>query len=146
MHDLVHTDLSIPTNIHPAKIRNIPLIGTIACGEPITAEQNIDEYVATLDEGLPSGDLFYLNAKGDSMEPKIPDGSKVLCHAQPDVENGEIAAVLVNGDEEATLKKVHKFSNYVLLEAINEAYEPYVVDAEHPARIVGKAVSMKVDF
>lgn len=136
----------MPKNIEMAQIRNIPLIGVIACGEPITAEQNIDEYVATLDEGLPSGELFYLRAKGDSMTPKIPDGSKVLCRAQPDVENGEIAAVLVNGDEEATLKKVHKFSNYVLLEAINESYEPYVVDAEHPARIVGKAISMKVDL
>lgn len=136
----------IPTNIHPAKIRNIPLIGTIACGEPITAEQNIDEYVATLDEGLPSGELFYLRAKGDSMEPRIPDGSEVLCRAQPDVESGEIAAVLVNGDEEATLKRVHKLNGYVLLEAINEGYEPYIINEANPARIVGKAVSVKSEL
>lgn len=136
----------IPTNIEMAQIRNIPLIGVIACGEPITAEQNIEEYIPTLDKDLPAGELFYLRAKGDSMAPDIKDGSDVLCRAQPDVESGEIAAVLVNGDEEATLKKVHKLDGYVLLEALNEAYAPYLVNEDHPARIVGKAVKVVNDL
>lgn len=134
------------TNMQSNNTVMIPLIGTIACGEPITAEQNIEEYIPTLDYDLPSGDLFYLRAKGHSMEPRIPDGSEVLCRAQPDVESGEIAAVLVNGDEEATLKRVHKLNGYVLLEAINEGYEPYIINEANPARIVGKAVSVKSEL
>jgi repressor LexA len=102
----------------------IPVLGEIACGDPITAQENIEEYRERPANNLPSGDLFYLKTKGDSMEPKIPDNSYVLIREQADVENGEIAAVLVNGDTEATLKKVHKLDGIVLLEAVNEKYDP----------------------
>lgn len=140
-HDLQNKD-SIPTNLMRPTFRNIPVIGTIACGEPITANENIDNYIPTIEEGLPSGELFYLKASGHSMEPIINDGSNVLCRVQETVENGEIAAVLVNGDNEATLKKVRKTDNFVILEAINDAYEPYVITEESPARIVGKAIQV----
>lgn len=125
---------------------SIPILGIIACGEPITAEENIYEYREVLKDNLPSGNLFYLEAKGDSMSPKIPDGSYVLVREQTDVENGEIAAVLLNGDEEATLKKVRKLGKTVLLEALNDAYEPYVINEDNPARIIGKAVKLEVDL
>lgn len=125
---------------------SIPILGIIACGEPITAEENINEYREVLKDNLPSGNLFYLEAKGDSMSPKIPDGSYVLVREQSDVENGEIAAVLLNGDEEATLKKVRKLGKTVLLEALNDAYEPYVINEDNPARIIGKAVKLEVDL
>ncbi len=125
---------------------SIPILGIIACGEPITAEENIYEYREVLKDNLPSGNLFYLEAKGDSMSPKIPDGSYVLVREQSDVENGEIAAVLLNGDEEATLKKVRKLGKTVLLEALNDAYEPYVINEDNPARIIGKAVKLEVDL
>lgn len=125
---------------------SIPILGIIACGEPITAEENIYEYREVLKDNLPSGNLFYLEAKGDSMSPKIPDGSYVLAREQSDVENGEIAAVLLNGDEEATLKKVRKLGKTVLLEALNDTYEPYVINEDNPARIIGKAVKLEVDL
>lgn len=125
---------------------SIPILGIIACGEPITADENINEYREVLKDNLPSGNLFYLEAKGDSMSPKIPDGSYVLVREQSDVENGEIAAVLLNGDEEATLKKVRKLGKTVLLEALNDAYEPYVINEDNPARIIGKAVKLEVDL
>ena len=124
----------------------IPVLGTIACGEPITAEENIEEYRETLKSSVPTGNLFYLKAKGDSMYPKIPDGSYVMVREQSDVENGEIAAVLLNGDEEATLKRVRKLGDSILLESINEEYEPYLVNEDNPARIVGKAVKLEVDL
>lgn len=122
---------------------NVPVLGEIACGEPIDAEENITEYRSLPKDRLPSGKSFYLKAKGNSMEPKIPDGSYVLCREQPDVENGEIAAVLVNGDEEATLKRVIKQNNTILLQALNEAYAPYIVDSHNPARIIGKAIQVE---
>lgn len=129
-----------------SEVVSLPVLGMIACGEPITADENINEYREILKDNLPSGKLFYLVAKGDSMYPKILDGSYVLVREQQDVENGEIAAVLVNGDEEATLKRVRKFGDRILLEAINDGYAPYLIDEDNPARIIGKAVKLEVDL
>ncbi|MGY4105100.1 LexA family protein [Ignavigranum ruoffiae] len=137
----------LPKNVTeiPPAIR-IPVLGLIACGEPILADENISEYRETFNRNLPKGDLFFLRAKGDSMAPNIPDGSYVMIRHQEDVENGEIAAVLVNGDEEATLKKVRKLGDSILLEAINEDYAPYLVNKNNPARIIGKAVKVEYEL
>lgn len=127
-------------------IIRIPILGIIACGEPILADQNIDDYKERSVENLPKGNVFYLRAKGDSMEPLIHEDSLVLIREQSDVENGEIAAVLVNGDEEATLKRVRKFGDTVLLESINDNYEPYLITKDNPARILGKAIEFVFEF
>ena len=119
---------------------DIPVIGTIACGDPITAEQNVAYYKPYNKSSLPSGEVYLLEAKGDSMEPNIPNKSLVLCRVQNDVENGEVAAVLLNGDTEGTLKRVRKIDGIVLLEAINPAYPPILVNEDNPARIIGKAI------
>lgn len=123
-------------------IISIPIIGEIACGDPITASENVLGYRDRSSTNLPTGELFYLKAKGDSMEPKIPDGSFVLIREQPDVENGEIAAVLVNGDTEATLKRIRKVQNSLVLEPLNQDYNPYIVNESNPARILGKAIEV----
>lgn len=127
---------------HIKEVVNIPVIGTIACGDPITAEQNVEYYKKRSVVDLPSGEVYYLKAKGDSMEPKIPDQSLVLCRYQNDVESGEIAAVLVNGDTEGTLKRVRKMNGIMLLEPINDAYEPILVNEKNPARIIGKVMEI----
>jgi len=135
-----------PTNlieIQPNFIK-IPILGTIACGEPILAEQNVEGYMYEYSELLPAGNIFALVAKGDSMEPTIPNGSKVLIREQSEVEYGEIAAVLVNGDTEATLKRVKKQGDTILLMPDNPKHEPYIVDHNNPAKIIGKAISFKV--
>ncbi|WGT38540.1 XRE family transcriptional regulator [Lysinibacillus sp. 1 U-2021] len=124
----------------------IPILGVIACGDPILATENIEGYTYEFAEYLPSGEIFALKAKGDSMEPTIMNGSKVLVRAQSDVENGEIAAVLVNGDEEATLKRVKKQDGIVLLMPDNNSYEPIVVSPSNPARIIGKVIRAIMDF
>lgn len=121
---------------------SIPILGEIPCGEPITAEENIIGYKERSVENLPKGNFFYLIAKGDSMEPKIPNGSSVLIKEQPEVENGEIAAVIVNGDNEATLKKVRYIGETVVLEPLNHEYEPYIITKESSARIIGKAIEV----
>lgn len=126
----------------PLTATKIPVLGSIALGYPITAEQNVDEYKQRISEDLPNGDLFYLECKGNSMYPLIQNGALALCRVQSDVENGEIAAVLVNGDTEATLKRVKKIDNEVLLQPENNDYEPIIVNKNNPARIIGKVVEV----
>lgn len=127
-------------------IIRIPIIGEIACGDPITAQENISGYVEESTENLPSGELFYLKAKGSSMEPTIPNGSNVLIREQPEVEDGEIAAVLVNGDTEATLKRVKHQGNIIMLIPDNQEYNPYIITADNPAKILGKAIRLTTDL
>lgn len=143
--DMMNVDLSVaPTNIIKIKeTTSVPLIGTIACGDPIFAEENIGDYIAFPSELLPSsGRMFFLKAQGNSMSPTIQDQSLVLIRKQSDVENGEIAAVLLNGNTEVTLKRIRKLNNSVLLEAINSDYEPLIVNESNPAMIVGKAIKV----
>ncbi|WP_300562794.1 LexA family transcriptional regulator [Companilactobacillus sp.] len=127
-------------------IIRIPIIGEIACGDPITAQENISGYVEESTENLPSGKLFYLKAKGSSMEPTIPNGSNVLIREQPEVEDCEIAAVLVNGDTEATLKRVKHQGNIIMLIPDNQEYNPYIITADNPAKILGKAIRFTTDL
>lgn len=124
----------------------IPILGVINCGNPILAEENIEGYQEEIEETLPSGNLFYLRTKGDSMMPTIQENSKVLIRQQPSVEDGEIAAVLVNGDTEATLKRIKHQNGIVMLLADNSKYAPIIITPETPAKILGKAVKVSFDL
>lgn len=140
---------SLPDNLatlSPSDFKRIPILGTIACGDPILAEQNIEGYTYETIDSLPHGSIFALKAKGDSMSPTIPDGSTVIIREQSDVENKEIAAVLVNGDNEATLKRIEKFGDVVILKPDNPAHPTILIDEENPARIIGKAVGFRVNL
>ena len=119
--------------------RQIPILGTIACGAPILAQEHIDGYTE-----LPASIHadFALICKGDSMAgARIFDGDIVYIRAQEQVENGEIAAVLIDG--EATLKRVRCFEDRISLEPENPTYRPLILWAEdmNRARILGKAVA-----
>jgi len=133
-----------PANMEEAspELVRIPVLGTIACGNPIMVAENYTEYIYMPRDRLPKGKLFYLRAKGDSMAPTIPDGALVLVREQPDVEHGAIAAVLVNGETEATLKRVKRQGNMVILMPDNPAYEPIVVTPQNSVRIIGRAVQV----
>lgn len=116
--------------------KKIPVIGTIAAGEPILAVENIEEYI-DLDEKI-SAD-FALRVKGDSMVgANIFDGDIVFIRKQSDVDDGEIAAVII--DDSATLKRVFKFENKVVLRAENPKYKPILLNGDKSVYIVGKAV------
>ena len=120
-------------------MRKIPLLGTIACGDPIIATENIEEEI-DIPEHI-SGD-FALRCKGDSMiNARIFDGDIVYIRQQETVENGEIAAVLIDG--EATLKRVRLFEDHISLEPENPQYRPIVLWGEemNTVRILGKAVA-----
>jgi len=131
--------------ISPATVK-IPILGTIACGDPILAEENFKGYRYESPDRLPSGNLIYLEAKGDSMEPTIPNGSYVLIREQPEVEYGEVAAVRVNGNTEATLKRIKKHGNTILLMPDNPKHDPIVVDENNPITVIGKAVKVEWDL
>ena len=123
------------------QIKYIPLVGTIAMGTPITAEQNIERYIPEFFlEDIPEDELFALHCKGHSMEPTIPDGAIAIIHKQPDVEDDEIAAVLVDDDSEATLKRIKHMGDSVLLMPDNKSYDPILLDEKHPGRIIGKVI------
>lgn len=120
------------------KMNRIPLIGTIACGTPILATENLDGEV-TVPEEINAD--FALRCKGDSMiDARIHNGDIVYIRQQPTVDNGEIAAVLI--DEEATLKRVYISDDTITLVACNSKYQPFVYTGEqlNQIRILGKAV------
>lgn len=146
--DLMNKDLSFrPSNIIEIKhTKSIPVLGAIACGEPILAEQNITDTIAFPTELLPSGNLFFLKADGDSMNPTISDGAYVMVRKQENVENGEIAAILFDDDNEATLKRVKYIGDNIILEADNRDYDPIIVTKESRPRIIGKAVKVLNDL
>ncbi|MEE3805684.1 LexA family transcriptional regulator [Lysinibacillus fusiformis] len=139
---------NLPTNLIPVQPNfvEIPILGNIACGDPITAIENHDGYRYEPEETLPSGNLFYLKAKGNSMEPTVPDGSYVLIREQPEIEYGQIAAVLVNGDTEITLKRIKKQGNAIFLMPDNPKHDPILVDENNPVRVIGKAVRYTQDL
>ncbi|MGE4276885.1 MAG: LexA family protein, partial [Lawsonibacter sp.] len=118
----------------------IPRIGRIACGTPLFAEQNIQEYVL-LPEGVKAD--FVLDCVGDSIiDASIDDGDTVFIREQPEVENGEIAAVLI-GDK-ATLKRVYHNGTILTLMPANHNYAPYSYTADELecVRIIGKATAV----
>lgn len=137
--ETVRTD-PLPPNVIPLpRMRRLPLLGTIACGTPTLAEENIETYLCAPEEI--SAD-FCLRCRGDSMiNARIFDGDIVLIREQPDVDNGEIAAVLIG--EEATLKRVYKYPNRLELRAENPTFAPLNFEEDNlsAVRILGKAVA-----
>lgn len=132
---------SVPGNIIAMpEMRKIPLVGSIACGAPILAEEHIEDYV-DIPKNIHAD--FALTCKGDSMiNARIFDGDIVYIRQQDMVENGEIAAVL-NGDGEATLKRVRLFDDHISLEPENPMHRPQIYWNEemNAVRIIGKAVA-----
>lgn len=137
--DTTRRAVSIPPGFMPLpRMVKKPLVGRIACGEPITAEQNIEKYVDVPEDVHCD---FCLECEGDSMiDVGIHDRDVVYIRIQPEVENGEIAAVRI-GDE-ATLKKVYYDGESLILMPCNSAYLPktYTGPALDEIKIEGKAV------
>lgn len=129
----------------------IPVLGTVAAGIPIYAIEEIVDYEELDEVATHSGDFFGLRIKGRSMEPRILEGDTVIVRRQDDVDSGDIAIVLVNG-EEGTCKRVIKHSGGALsLIALNPvAYEPHFYTAEEvrslPITIAGKVVELRGKF
>lgn len=128
----------------------IPILGTVIAGIPVTAVEDIIGYEEISKKIARCGDYFALEIKGDSMEPKMSKGDIVIVKQQNTVENGQIAIVLVNGDE-ATVKKVRFRDNGIELIAFNSyVYEPHFYSAkeidELPVKIIGRVVELRAKF
>ena len=127
-------------------IREIPLIGRVAAGEPILAAENV-ESTLSVDAGfVPSGDVFALQVEGDSMQKVgIMNGDIVLARQQTSALQGEIVVAVI--DEEATVKRYYQEGSQVRLMPENDAYEPIVVHpSEESFRIAGKIVGLMRRF
>ena len=131
---------SLPSNILPVpEMRKIPLLGTIACGEPILATENIEGEVDIPKEIHAD---FALRCKGDSMiNARIFNGDIVYIRQQDIVDDNEIAAVLIN--DEATLKRVRLYPDHIVLEPSNPMYQPlsFWKEEMNEVHILGKAVA-----
>lgn len=126
----------------------IPVLGYIRAGYPIYAEENIIDYEEISSIMAARGEFFGLKIRGNSMEPRMFENDIVIVRKQPDIESGEIAVVLVNGDE-ATVKKVIKSENGIMLVPLNSncSYDPqFYSNAEiesYPVIIAGKVVEVR---
>lgn len=130
----------IPAGFEPLpEMATIPLVGSIACGTPILAEQNIEARIGV--PALWQAD-FALTCHGNSMAAMIQDGDIVCIRKQPEVENGEIAAVRIG--EEATLKRFYRQGDTVMLQAENPAFSPlvYTRDQLNEITIEGRVVGI----
>ena len=126
-------------NIIPYKTKKVPMLGEIPAGEPMMVAEECCEYYVEVDESI-SVD-FCLRVKGDSMiNARIQDGDLVFIRKQPIVENGEIAAILIDG--EVTLKRFYKNGNGVILKPENSKYQPryYTEKDFKDIKILGKAI------
>jgi repressor LexA len=126
-------------NIIPYKTKKVPMLGEIPAGEPMMVAEECCEYYVEVDESI-SVD-FCLRVKGDSMiDARIQDGDLVFIRKQPIVENGEIAAILIDG--EVTLKRFYKNGNGVILKPENSKYQPryYTEKDFKDIKILGKAI------
>ena len=142
----VSRDYLIGTQTPTGNGVKIPLLGKVAAGIPIEAAENLIG-----DEEIPqklaaTGDFFALLIKGDSMSPDIQNGDKIIVRQQSEVENGQIAVVLINGND-AVCKEFKRLPNGVMLISRNPNYEPMVFTSEEidttPVRIIGRVIEVR---
>ncbi len=109
------------------EMTSIPVIGQVAAGQPILAEENIESYVPLPASFVPRGDSFILNVKGESMiNAGIFDGDKVLVHACNTADNGDQVVALI--DDSATVKTFYKEQGHIRLQPENDSMDPIIVD------------------
>lgn len=145
--DAVAADAAAKENDGTSTVR-IPVIGIVAAGVPITAQEDITGWEEVPAEWVKNDTMFALKLKGDSMEPRMAQGDIVIVKQQCDVESGEIAIVMVNG--EATCKKVVKHSDGLVLISNNAKYAPMFFTLrdieEKNITVLGRVVELRVKF
>ena len=131
------------------KAVKIPVLGYVRAGIPIEAVEEILDYEEISQEQARQGEFFALQIKGDSMEPRITEGDVVIVRKQETVDNGDIAVVLINGDD-ATIKKFYKSDAGIKLVSTNPKYDPFFYTPDEvnslPISIVGKVVELRAKF
>ncbi len=132
---------------HRAQTVNVPIIGTVSCGSPMFAEQNIEAYIPVSTNLATSGNKYFLlHAKGDSMnEAGINDGDLVLIRQQNTAQEGERVVALI--DEEATIKEFHKTDSVVILKpkSTNPIHKPIILEADFQIQGIVVSVIQSLD-
>ena len=133
----------------PSQGLQIPVLGNVAAGIPISAVEDILDYEEVPQSWENQGEFFALRIKGDSMQPKMDDGDVVIVRQQSDANTGDTVIVLVNGDD-ATCKKLQKTENGIMLVSTNPNYLPMFFTNEEiqtkPVVILGKVVELRSKF
>lgn len=137
-----------PAPLEPETVK-IKVLGTVPAGVPIEAVEDIIGEEEISMKLAQTGEFFGLRIKGDSMEPRIFHGDTVIVRQQDDVDNGDVAIVMINGSD-ATCKKVEKHDNGIMLVPLNRKYEEKFYTNEDieklPVRIIGKVVELRAKF
>lgn len=127
----------------------IPVLGRVQAGIPIEAIEEVLDYEEITEAMARTGEFFGLQIKGDSMEPLLYEKDVIIVKKQPDAESGAIVVVIINGND-ATVKKLKKVDNGLMLISINPKYEPMLFNEkdieELPVEIIGKAVELRRKF
>ena len=127
----------------------IPVLGRVVAGIPIEAIEEILDYEEISESMARTGDFFALQVKGDSMEPRMYEGNVVIVRKQETAQTGDVAIVLVNGDE-ATVKKIRIMDNGIMLIPFNTKYDPWIYTPEDierlPVKIIGKVVECRQKY
>ena len=133
----------------PPQGLQIPVLGTVAAGIPISAVEDILDYEEVPQSWENQGEFFALRIKGDSMQPKMDDGDVVIVRQQSDANSGDTVIALVNGDD-ATCKRLQKTDNGIMLLSTNPNYLPMFFTNEEivtkPVVILGKVVELRSKF
>lgn len=133
----------------PPQGLQIPVLGTVAAGIPISAVEDILDYEEVPQSWESQGEFFGLRIKGDSMEPRMESGDVVIVKQQSDANSGDTVIVLVNGDD-ATCKRLQKTDNGIMLVSTNPKYPPMFYSNEDirtkPVVILGKVVELRQKY
>ncbi|MCI8949489.1 MAG: transcriptional repressor LexA [Lachnospiraceae bacterium] len=125
-------------NLTRRELVNIPLIGTVAAGQPILAQENIENYFPVPAEILPNQEAFMLRVKGESMiNAGIFDGDQIIVAQQNTAENGEIVVALM--EDSATVKRFYREGEYIRLQPENDQMDPIIVT---DVQIIGKVIGL----
>jgi repressor LexA len=138
----VHFDPDTSSRQPAAPVHNVPLVGDVAAGTGVLAEQNVEELLPMPEQFTGRGPAFMLRVRGDSMvDAGIFDGDYVVVRQQVDADNGDVVVAGI-GDGEATVKTFSRKGERVVLSPANAAYDPMVFDAPDQVTIFGKVVTV----
>ncbi len=133
----------------PGNVLRVPVFGQVVAGIPIEAIEDIDDYEELEAATHSDGEYFALKIKGNSMQPRMNKGDVVIVRKQEDVDTGDVAIVLVNGND-ATCKKIKKTPEGILLLSTNPDYEPMFFSKQEiistPVKILGKVVELRAKY
>ena len=138
--DLVENQSSFTINMNT---RVFPILGTVKAGYNLLAQENFIGYLSIGKDVPDPENYFGLKVKGDSMQPVMYEGDIIIVHQQPDVESGQVAIVLID-NEEATVKRIMKYDDYVELIAFNSYYPPKRLNKDSNFKIIGKVVEARI--